>query len=354
VDTARRVALARDVARGRMLEVPYDYLLLATGAGPSYFGHDEWAEYAPGLKWLSDALAIRRKILLAFEAAEMERDPAMQRALLTFVLVGGGPTGVELAGAIADLARRSLAHEFAHVDPASARILLVEAMPRILGAFPESLARRATADLERLGVEVRTNGKVEMVDAEGVVVGGERIPTKTVIWAAGVAASSAGAWLGAETDRAGRVLVHSDLSVPGQPRIFVIGDTAHLEQDGKLLPGVAPVAIQEGTYAGRLIRSRLTGGLMPPFRYFDKGNLATIGRLSAIADLGWIRLTGYLAWVIWAVVHIAYLISFRNRLLVLLQWAWAYFTHERGARLITEDQPRRSKAEEPVRTAHVG
>ena len=352
VDTERRVVRASDRAEGRPHEIPYDYLILATGAGPSYFGHDEWAAVAPGLKSLPDATAIRRKVLLAFEAAELESDPAAQRALLTFVLVGGGPTGVEMAGAIADLAHRALAQEYRNIDPTSARVILVEATPRILGAFPESLAKTAQADLERLGVEVRTSAPVQLVDEEGVVVAGERIPTRTVIWAAGVSASPAATWLGAEADRAGRVVVHGDLSVPGQPRIFVIGDTAHVRQDGHLLPGVAPVAMQEGTYVGRLIRGRLAGELIPPFRYVDKGNLATIGRNSAIADLGWIRLSGFIAWVVWAVVHIFYLISFRNRLLVMLQWAWAYFTYERGARLITplpQPEQRRIAAErEPV------
>jgi NADH dehydrogenase len=258
---------------------------------------------------------------------------------LTFALVGGGPTGVEMAGAIADLAHRALAHEFRRINPASARILLIEAAPRILGAFPESLAAKARRELERVGVEVRTGAPVQEVDAGGVVVAGERIPARTVIWAAGVAASPAGEWLGAPTDRAGRVVVHADLSVPGHPRIFVIGDAARVEEQGRLLPGVAPVAMQEGTYVGRLIRARLAGKLTPPFHYMDKGNLAAIGRLFAIADFGRLRIWGPLAWFVWAVVHIFYLISFRNRLVVMLQWAWAYFTQRRGARIITELPP---------------
>jgi NADH dehydrogenase len=347
IDVERRVVLARDRGAGRTHEIPYDYLILATGAGPSYFGHDDWEANAPGLKSLPDATAIRGKVLLAFEAAEMEPDPEAQRALMTFVLVGGGPTGVEMAGAIGDLAHRTLVHEYKSIDPTTARILLVEAMPRILAAFPESLAMRARDELARLGVEVRTGAAVAQVDAEGVVVAGERIPARTVIWSAGVTASPAGEWLGAQTDRAGRVFVHSDLSVPGQPRVFVIGDTAHAEEKGKPLPGVAPVAMQEGTYVGRLIPQRLAGEITPPFHYVDKGNLATIGRTSAIADLGWIRLWGLLGWVVWAVVHIFYLISFRNRLLVMLQWAWAYVTRRRGAQIIPMGSMERTERAEP-------
>jgi NADH:quinone reductase (non-electrogenic) len=351
IDAERRVVLARDETNGRTHELPYDYLIIATGAGSSYFGHDEWAQYAPGLKWLPDATAVRRKILLAFEAAELETDPARQRALLTFILVGGGPTGVEMAGAIADLAHRALAHEFKRINPASARILLVEATPSILSAFPASLVQKAQRELERVGVEVCTNAAVQQVDADGVVVAGEHIAAQTVIWAAGVTASPAGKWLGAPTDRAGRVLVHADVSVPGHPQIFVIGDAAHLEENGRLLPGVAPVAMQEGTYVGRLIRDRLRGELTPPFHYHDKGNLATIGRLFAIADFGRLRVSGPLAWFVWAVVHIFYLISFRNRLAVMLQWAWAYFTQQRGARIITEPPAdQRSHVEAPQAT----
>jgi NADH dehydrogenase len=351
VDAARRVVLVRDQTNGETHELPYDFLVLATGAGSSYFGHDEWAEHAPGLKWLADATAIRRKILLAFEAAELETDPERRRALLTFVLVGGGPTGVEMAGAIADLAHRALAHEFTRINPADARILLVEAAPRILGAFPASLAEKARRELERVGVEVRTNTPVQQVDADGVVMAGEHVAASTVIWAAGVAASPAGSWLDVATDRAGRVLVHGDLSVPGYPQVFVIGDAAHLEQDGKLLPGVAPVAMQQGSYIGRLIRDRLIGELTPPFRYRDKGNLAAIGRVYAIADLGWLRISGRLAWFVWAVVHIAYLITFRNRLVVMLQWAWAYFTKQRGARIITEPPSTRRAVSSPTERA---
>jgi NADH dehydrogenase len=339
VDVNARQVIARDEFEGREFTVPYDYLIVATGAGPSYFGHDEWAGDAPGLKSLTDATAIRRRILLAFEAAELEQDADVRRAWMTFVIVGGGPTGVELAAAIAELSRRALIDDFRHIDPSLARILLVEAAPRLLNAFPESLARDAERDLKRLGVEMRTGQAVQEVDDEGVVIAGERIAAKTVLWAAGVTASPAGRWLGAETDRAGRVLVQPDLSVPGHPEIMVLGDTTHLEQNGKLLPGVAPVAMQQGTYAGKRVLRLLRGQQAKPFRYVDKGNLAIIGRRSAIADFGWLRLHGFVAFVVWAVVHIFYLINFRNRLLVMTQWVWAYLTAQRGARLITQPEP---------------
>jgi NADH:ubiquinone reductase (H+-translocating) len=339
VDVNARQVIARDEFEGREFTVPYDYLILATGAGPSYFGHDEWAGDAPGLKSLTDATAIRRRILLAFEAAELEQDADVRRAWMTFVIVGGGPTGVELAAAIAELSRRALIDDFRHIDPSLARILLVEAAPRLLNAFPESLARDAERDLKRLGVEIRTGQAVQEVDGESVVIAGERIAAKTVLWAAGVTASPAGRWVGAETDRAGRVLVQRDLSVPGHPEIMVLGDTAHLEQDGKPLPGVAPVAMQQGTYAGKRVLRLLRAQQAKPFRYVDKGNLAIIGRRSAIADFGWLRLHGFVAFVVWAVVHIFYLINFRNRLLVMTQWIWAYLTAQRGARLITQPEP---------------
>ncbi len=318
--------------------ISYDYLIVATGAQHSYFGHNDWAPFAPGLKTTTDATAIRREILLAFEAAEMETNPEKRQALLTFVIVGGGPTGVELAGAIAGLARKSIVRDFRHINSATARIILVEADPRLLAAFPESLARKAQRELEHLGVEVRTGKAVEQVDADGVVIAGERVAAQTVIWAAGVRASLAGQWLGAETDRAGRVLVERDLTVLGHPEIFVIGDTASLTERGKPLPGVAPVAMQQGRYVARTIRRRLAGSKeRTPFHYRDKGNLATVGRSFAIADLGMIKLSGFIAWVTWLIVHIFYLIGFRNRILVMIQWAWAYFTYQRGARLITEN-----------------
>ena len=334
IDVARRV-----VEIGRH-EVPYDLLVLATGAGQSYFGHEEWARYAPGLKTTGDATAIRQRILLAFEAAEMERDPEAQRALMTFVVVGGGPTGVELAGAIAELARKALRANFRHIDPASAQIILVEALDRILPSFAPRLAQRAAHMLGRLGVTVRTSAPVERVDAGGVVIGGERLAARTVIWAAGVHASPAGAWLGAATDRAGRVLVGSDLSVPDRPEIFVVGDTARAQQDGHPLPGVAAVAKQEGRYVARVIAARATGSPPPrPFRYHDRGSLATIGRTYAVGTLGHVELSGLPAWLAWAGVHLAYLIGFRNRVLVLFQWLWLYLTFQRGARLLISAAP---------------
>ena len=319
--------------------LPYDYLVLATGASHSYFGHDDWAPYAPGLKSVTDATALRRKILLAFEAAEMELDPEKQRALLTFIVVGGGPTGVELAGAIAELAHKALASDFRHIDPTSARIMLVEATNRILPAFPEKLARKAHEALQRLGVRVRTNAAVQHVDAAGATIAGEYVPADTVIWAAGVRASQAGQWIGATTDKAGRVPVNDDLSVPGHPEIFVLGDTSSHTQDGKPLPGTASVALQEGQYVARVIQARVSSApAAGPFRYFDKGYLATVGRAYAIGNIGKLRLWGLPAWLAWGGVHILYLIGFRNRVLVMLEWIWAYLTFQRGARLITLDE----------------
>ncbi len=316
----------------------YDYLIVATGAHDNYFGHTNWERLAPGLKSVVDATSIRRKILLAFEAAEIETDPEKVRKLLTFVLVGAGPTGVEMAGAIAELSRKTLVSDFRHIDPAMARIILIEAAPRILATFPESLARKTQRKLTRMGVEVKTNTLVSEIDEHGVVAGGERIDTNTIIWSAGVTASPAGLWLDTEVDRAGRVKVASDLSVPGHLNIFVIGDTASVIQDGKLLPGVAPVAMQEGRYVASKIVAHVTGkDEKKPFRYHDKGNLATVGRSYAIVDIGIIRLTGLIAWLMWLVVHIYYLVGFRNRFVALFQWAWTYFTYHRGARLITFD-----------------
>ncbi len=348
VDVVNRQVWIRDETTGMERSVSYDYLALATGAGQSYFGRDDWAAYAPSLKTIPDATALRRKVLLAFEEAEMTADDAERvRSLLTFVIVGGGPTGVELAGAIAELAHRSLRGDFRHISVASTRIVLVEALPRLLNTFPESLSAKAARKLERLGVEVRIGERVEQVDAAGVVVEGARIDAATVIWAAGVTASPAGRWIGAETDRAGRVVVNGDLSVPGHPEIFVLGDTASATgDDGKPLPGVAPVAMQQGRYVGKAIRARVEGREQPqPFKYFNKGNLATIGRSFAIADFGFLRVSGFIAWVLWLGVHILYLIGFRNRLLVMVQWAWAYFTYEHGARIITpiSRQPEREQ-----------
>ncbi|HEX5159380.1 MAG TPA: NAD(P)/FAD-dependent oxidoreductase [Ktedonobacterales bacterium] len=356
VDVTQREVRVRDEITGAERSVPYDYLVLATGAGESYFGRDDWATHAPSLKTIPDATALRRRVLLAFEEAELmaASDPERVRSLLTFVIVGGGPTGVELAGAIAELAHRTLRGDFRHIDVTSARIVLIEALPRLLNTFPESLSEKATRKLEKLGVEVRTGGRVEEVDADGVIVAGERIASRTVIWAAGVKASPAGAWIGAETDRAGRVLVNGDLSVPDHPEIFVLGDTASAMGDGgKPLPGVAPVAMQQGRYVGRTIRARVERRENPrPFKYFNKGNLATIGRSYAIADFGFARVSGFIAWVLWLGVHILYLIGFRNRLLVMLQWAWEYFTYEHGARIITPirqpEQRALSAEREPV------
>lgn len=340
IDTERRI-----VTCGRY-SLQYDTLVLATGAGQSYFGHEEWARYAPGLKTTADATAIRQHILLAFEAAEMERDPVEQRALMTFVVVGGGPTGVELAGAIAELARKALRSDFRRIDPTSARVVLVEAQERILPTFSPRLAQDAARMLARLGVTVSVNTSVERVDADGVVIGGASLAARTVIWAAGVHASPAGAWLGAATDRAGRVLVGDDLSVPGHPEIFVIGDTANVKQDGRPLPGVAAVAKQEGRYVARVVAARAGSATPPPaFRYHDRGSLATVGRAYAVGTFGDIELSGLPAWTLWAGVHLAYLIGFRNRALVLFQWWWQYLTFQRGARIIADVAPDPAEAQ---------
>ena len=319
----------------------YDYLVIATGSRDGYIGHDEWEQYAPGLKSIPQATDIRRRILLAFEQAEAASDQAQRTAMLTFVLVGGGPTGVEMAGAIAELAHKALASDFRHIDPRMARIVLIEAGPRILASFAETLSHRAKRELEHLGVEVREGQRVETIDAEGVVVAGARIAARNVIWAAGVRASAAGEWLGAETDRAGRVKVLDDCRLPNFPEIFVIGDTMTMEHNGKSLPGVAPVAIQQGRYVGLSIIRRVEHehAIVGPFHYFDKGNLATVGRAFAVLEAGKIKMSGPLAWLAWLAIHIFFLIGFRNRAVVLIQWAWAYFTYQRGARLITIPVP---------------
>jgi NADH:ubiquinone reductase (H+-translocating) len=322
---------------GEERSLPYDYLILATGVQQSYFGHDEFAPFAPGLKSLNDAEAIRAKLLKAFEIAEIEVDPAQHRDLLTFVLVGAGPTGVEMAGAIADMVRGMLKSDFRRIDPRSARIILIEGGARILPAFSERLSRKAHARLTRMGVEIRTNARVEHVDAEGVIVGGERIASRTVLWTAGVTPSPAAQWLKADADRAGRVRVLPDLTVSGRPEIFVVGDTASLDQDGKPLPGVAQVAMQQGRYVGRSIAGRVAGQAPPrPFRYFDKGNMAVIGRNFAIMESGRAHLSGFIAWLAWAAIHIAFLPQAGNRLMVFTQWAWSYITKQGGARLILE------------------
>src|ERR1700693_2462431 len=332
VDVAAR---AVSLMGGR--RVPYDYLVLATGARHAYFGHDDWEPLAPGLKRIEDATEIRRRILLAFERAENETDADERRRLMNLVIVGGGPTGVELAGAIAELARRALAKDFRNIDPRAARIILIEAGPRLLATMPEGLSGYAQRRLERLGVEVCLSAPVTAVDATAVTAGSVRGEARTVIWAGGGAASAARQWIGAECARAGRIEVNPDLSVPGHPEIFAIGDTAlAFDARGKPLPGVAPVAKQEGRYVGRLIAARLgSRGPIRAFRYRDYGNLATIGRKAAVIDFGWVHLRGLLAWLIWTVAHIYFLIGFRNRAIVAINWLWAYFTFQRGARLIT-------------------
>lgn len=336
VDTARREVLLGEPLLGEM-RIPYDYLVIATGSAHSYFGHPEWERYAPGLKTMEDAREIRRRVLMAFEEAEMCRDPEEQKRLMTIVVVGGGPTGVELAGAIAELARHTLACDFRHIHPETACILLVEAGKRILPQFPEELSAYAHRALEKRGVTIRLNAPVKDVQAHGVLVDDAFIPAGTVLWGAGVAASPAGRWLGVETDRTGHVKVAPDLSVPGLDRVYMLGDTALVQgEDGKPLPGLAQVAKQEGQYLAKALTQRVTAGAPPkPFRFRNRGNLATIGRNAAVADFGRYRLTGYLAWLLWGIVHVYLLIGFENRLVVSLQWLYAYLTYQRGARLIT-------------------
>jgi NADH dehydrogenase len=315
--------------------IPYDFLVLATGATHSYFGHDEFERFAPGLKNLADAVAIRNRILQAFEQAEAEEDPSRHRDLLTFVLVGAGPTGVEMASAIAVLVRNTLGSEFRRITPESTRIVLLDMAPRVLGTFSEHLALAAKKRLESLGVEVRLGHGADQIDANGVIVAGERIWSKTVIWTAGVAPSPAGKWLNVNTDRTGRVRILQDLSIPDHPEIFVVGDTASIDQDGKPLPGVAQVAIQQGRYAGNLIHRRITGKTTPaPFRYFDKGNMAVVGPGFAVLESGKIHLSGFVAWLAWAGVHLEFLAQSSLRVSVFLQWVWTYITGQRGSRLI--------------------
>ena len=318
----------------------YDYLILATGVSQNYFGHNEFEKHAPGMKSLADAVAIRNKILQAFEQAETEVDPARHRDLLTIVLVGAGPTGVEMAGALAVLVRNTLKSEFRRVDPATARVVLLDAGPRVLGTFDEKLSQAAFERLKSLGVEIRLGARVEQVDEHGVIVAGERILSKTVIWTAGVTPSPAGKWLNTVTDRAGRVRIQPDLSVPGHPEIFVVGDTASLDQDGKPLPGVAQVALQQGRYAAEVIRRRVTGKPAPkPFRYFDKGNMAVVGKGYAVLETGKLHIKGLLAWFAWAGVHLEFLAQSNLRVSVLVQWVWTYLTGQRGSRLIVDYHP---------------
>jgi NADH dehydrogenase len=329
-----RSVVASDLDRSNV-RIPYDYLILATGSGHNYFGHDEFEKHAPALKSLGDAVAIRNKILTAFEQAEAEEDPSKHQELLTFVLVGGGPTGVEMAGAIAGLVAGTLRSEFRRIDPRSARIVLVDRASRVLSTFSENLSRAAAAHLHDLGVEVHTGVEVDRVDQEGVIVGGERIRSKTVIWTAGVTPSPAGKWLNAPVDHSGRVQVEQNLSVPGRPEVFAIGDTATLNDHGKPLPGVAQVAIQQGRYAGRLIARRIQGKTdPPPFQYFDKGNMAVVGKGFAILESRGVRVHGFLAWLAWAAVHLQFLAQSNLRVSVFIQWVWTYLTGGRGSLLI--------------------
>ncbi len=319
--------------------VDFDYALLATGATHAYFGHDEWAEHAPGLKSLEDALDIRRRILSAFELAEVSDDPEERKALLTFAIVGGGPTGVELAGTMAEIARHTMSHEFRHIDPAHSRVMLLEAGPRVLSSFDPELSEKARLQLERLGVEVLTGTPVASIDSQGVRVGERHIAARTVLWAAGVAASPLARTLGVPLDRAGRVSVESDLSVPGHPHVFVAGDLASIQSDGRPVPGVAPAAKQMGKHVAKTIRARLAGEAATHFRYRDFGNLATIGRMAAVVQVGRWKLSGALAWWFWLWAHVFFLIGFRNRLVVMLNWTWAYWTYQRAARIILGKGP---------------
>src|SRR5439155_17894090 len=328
VDVSRRVVVLSDG------EMPYDYLILATGATHSYFGHDAWARHAPGLKSIEDALEIRRRLFVAFERAERETDASARRVWLTFLVVGGGPTGVELAGTVAEIARHTLAREFRRIDPSQARVVLLEGTDRVLPPYPPGLSQKARQQLEGLGVEVRTSALVTGVDEGGVWLGAERLAARSVLWAAGVAASPVGRSLGAAVDRAGRVQVEKDLTLPGRPEVFIAGDLAAFEQDGRPVPGVAPAAMQMGRHAARNVLRAIAGQPLAPFRYVDKGSLATIGRRAAVADFGRFKLWGLPAWLAWLGIHIFFLIGFRNRLVVLLDWAWAYFSYQRTARLI--------------------
>ncbi len=346
METVQDFDLARRVVKLSDSEIPYDYLIVAAGASHAYFGHDEWEPFAPGLKSIDDALEIRRRVLLAYElaerqaaaSAEKQRLPNRDPLQLNFVVVGGGPTGVELAGTLAEISRRVLANEFRSIDPRTTRIILLEGGPRVLPTYPEDLSRSAERQLRRLGVEVQTSAMVTGVEPGAVRIGATRLPAAVILWAAGVAASPLGRKLGAPVDRAGRVLVNADLSIPGHAEVFVIGDLAALkDENGKWLPGVAPVAMQEGRATARNIAAELRGNPRKSFHYFNKGNLATIGRAAAVADFGKVHVSGFLAWLAWLFVHIFFLIGFRNRIIVLIQWAWSYFTYERGARLITGD-----------------
>jgi NADH dehydrogenase len=337
-------AVAVDVARRRVqladgAELAYDHVVIATGATHSYFGHPEWEQFAPGLKTIDDALEIRRRVLLAFEAAERETDPELQKALLTFVVIGAGPTGVELAGALSEIARQTMVRDFRHIQPESARVILLEGRERVLPPYPPALSEKAREQLISLGVEVITSAVVTDVSATEVRIGERVIPTYTVLWGAGVQASPLAKTLGVPLDRAGRVLVTPELTIPGHPEVFVLGDLAAVQQyDGTFVPGVAPAAIQEGQHTALNLDRAVEGQPLRPFKYNDKGSLATIGRAAAVADFGRLKFGGFMAWMAWLVIHIFFLIGFRNRFLVITQWAWAYLTYQRGARLITGDR----------------
>ena len=320
------------------MEIPYDFLILATGARHSYFGHNEWEKLAPGLKSLEDAIELRRRLLMAFEYAEKITDEAARKAAITFVIIGGGPTGVEMAGAIAEIARYTLAKDFRHIDPSQARVILIEGEPRLLASFPEDLSSSAMKQLVDLGVEVRTAVRATNLTETGLQVGDEFIPCRVKIWAAGNNASFVGKTLGVPVDRVGRVMVDDDLTIPGHPEVQVIGDLANFShQTGQPLPGVSPVAMQQGRHAARNILRMIKNREPRPFRYWDKGSMATIGRNKAVADLNFVHLSGLPAWLVWLFVHIIFLVGFRNRLAVLFQWAWAYLTFNAGARLITRN-----------------
>jgi len=332
--------LERRIVKLNGFDLPYDYLVLAAGASHAYFGHDEWVPLAPGLKTVEDALEIRRRVLLAFEMAERRAAVTGQHLPLTFAVVGGGPTGVELAGTLAEITRKSLSDDFRNIAPQKTRIVLLEAGPSVLPSYPEDLRQSAKRQLERLGVEVRLNSAVTDVRMGEIFIGNEILNTTVVLWAAGVSASSLGRALGGPVDRAGRVLVEADLTLPGHREVFVIGDLASLKQaKGTQLPGLAPVAMQQGTWVGRQIAADLAGNPRKPFHYLDKGSLATIGRAAAVADFGKVHISGYFAWLAWLFVHIFFLIGFRNRIIVMIQWAWSYLTYDRSARLITGEGP---------------
>jgi len=333
------VDLEKRVVFGEGHEIGFDYLILACGARHSYFSHPEWEEFAPGLKTLEQATEMRRRMLVAFERAENELDPEIQRAYLTFVVVGGGPTGVELAGAIADISRTAMQGDFRRIDPAQARIVLLEAAPRVLTAFSDDLSLRARRDLTEIGVDVRTNAKVDAIDSEGVTIGSERLPARTVFWAAGVQAERLAITPALETDRASRIKVNSDYSLPGYANVFAAGDMASLEMaPGQLVPGVAPAAIQAGEHAANMILRDLENQPRQPFVYNDKGTMATIGKSRAVGQIGRMKLTGRIAWFAWLLIHVYQLIGFRNRLAVIFNWAWNYMFSKRGARLITEKE----------------